>query len=416
MNLDRILELDRRAVDSVSFFTKRRFAFDGIAKTEGRPFLALTGPRGSGKTVLFRQLRALHSDAIYISADTLGKQTTLKEVIEYLHTSMGIRRFFIDEIHFIPEYAAILKELYDFFSLRIYFTSSVSLSLQHSSWDLSRRVRVMRLSPFSFREYLYFRYNIETDALPLGTVFREALSPEILRLFSYLAEYLQGGLYPFLLEPGSSIEQFAVIEEKIIHQDIPNFDRSITMEDVTHIDRTLSFIGKSPADGINYSSIARNVGITKYKAEKYLTLLEQGFLSFSIFPSGTNVLKEPKVLMQLPYRVLFRDYQDCIGELREDFFALALQQHGIDFAYLKTNRGQKTPDFLIDGAKIDERGATYVLEVGGRGKGRSQFKGIDYDRKIVLFQEGGTVGEGGGSAGYEAGKRIPLHALGFPEA
>ncbi|MDZ7793883.1 MAG: AAA family ATPase [Spirochaetia bacterium] len=99
MDLERILELDRRAVDYVSSFTKHRFIFEGLAETEGRPFLGLTGPRGSGKTVLFRQLRALYSDAIYISADTLGRDASLLEIVKYLNSSMGIERFFIDEIH-----------------------------------------------------------------------------------------------------------------------------------------------------------------------------------------------------------------------------------------------------------------------------------------------------------------------------
>jgi len=414
MDLERILELDRRAVDYVSSFTKHRFIFEGLAKMEGRPFLALTGPRGSGKTVLFRQLRALYSDAIYISADTLGRDASLLEIIKYLNRSMGIERFFIDEIHFIPEYAALLKEVYDFFKVRIYFTSSVALSLHNSSWDLSRRVQIIRLSPFSLREYLYFTHNIEIDPLPLSTLFQKSLPSEILRLFGYLEEYLRGGLYPFLLEPGSSLNQFSAIQEKIIHQDIPNFDRTITLEDVIHIEKTLSFIGKSPVDGINYTSIAKNIGITKYRAEKYLKLLEQSFLIFIIFPRGTNVLKEPKILMEPPYRLLFRDYQESIGELREDFFALALQQHAIPFSYLKTNRGQKTPDFLIDGSAVDGSDSRFILEVGGRSKGRSQFKGVDYDKKIVLFQEGRGLGSITKASGYEAGKRIPLHALGFP--
>ncbi|MDZ7793882.1 MAG: hypothetical protein U5P10_09390 [Spirochaetia bacterium] len=286
---------------------------------------------------------------------------------------------------------------------------------QIPSSNLFQRVQIIRLSPFSLREYLYFKHNIEIDPLPLSTLFQKSLpSGKSFRLFGYLEEYLRGGLYPFLLEPGSSINQFSAIEEKIIHQDIPNFDRTITLEDVMHIEKTLSFIGKSPVDGINYTSIAKNIGITKYRAEKYLKLLEQSFLIFIIFPRGTNVLKEPKILMELPYRLLFRDYQECIGELREDFFALALQQHDIPFSYLKTNRGQKTPDFLIEGSAVDGSDSRLILEVGGRGKGRSQFKGVDYDKKIALFQEGGRPDAKAGASGYEAGKRIPLHALGFP--
>ncbi len=188
------------------------------------------------------------------------------------------------------------------------------------------------------------------------------------------------------------------------------------MEDVSNIEKTFSFIGKSPIDGINYSSVAHNTGITKYKAKKYLKLLQQSFLIFIVFPKGTNVLKEPKIFMEIPYRLLFRGYDECTGELREDFFALAMQQHRTHFSYLKTNRGQKTPDFLIDGKDIDGGASSLVIEVGGKGKGRSQFKGVDYDRKVVLFHQGGKDHKQGSTPEYQAGKRVPLHTLGFPES
>ena len=136
MNIEKILELDQQAMDYISSYRKRRFAFEGLVKTEGRPFIALTGPRGAGKTILLRQIRARYSDAVYISADTLESGASLREIITYLHNSMGVKRFFIDEIHFVPGYAALLKELYDFLRVHIWFSSSVSLSLYASSWDL----------------------------------------------------------------------------------------------------------------------------------------------------------------------------------------------------------------------------------------------------------------------------------------
>jgi hypothetical protein len=59
--------------------------------------------------------------------------------------------------------------------------------------------------------------------------------------------------------------------------------------------------------------------------------------------------------------------------------------------------GRKTPDFFIE-----RRGQKIVLEIGGKGKGRSQFKGVQADRKIILTQ---------GSAGLPG--RIPLEMMGF---
>jgi len=89
--------------------------------------------------------------------------------------------------------------------------------------------------------------------------------------------------------------------------------------------------------------------------------------------------------------------EQAAGGLREDFFALAMRQAGIAAHYLKGPRGQKTPDFLIHHA-----GQDIALEIGGKGKGCSQFKGIRADRKIVLAPDIAPQPD-----------RLPLHLVGF---
>ena len=66
----------------------------------------------------------------------------------------------------------------------------------------------------------------------------------------------------------------------------------------------------SGVDGINYSSLSNNLGITKYKAEQYLSLLENAFIVQRLFPAGTNVMKESKVLMTPPVRLLHKEIED----------------------------------------------------------------------------------------------------------
>jgi predicted AAA+ superfamily ATPase len=347
-----------------------------------------------------RQLRSESPDALYLSADTLDRNENLATVVRRFASGYGIRRFFIDEIHFINEYAGSLKELFDFTDVEIWFTSSVALSLEASIWDLSRRVMRVALTPFSYREYLAFVEDRDFARLPLRTALTEPIDNSYLRSVTRFADYLAGGLHPFMLEPGSHHSLFENILSTVISRDIPRFDPSVTMEDLENIEKTARFIARSEVDGINYSSISRNIGITKYKAEKYLEYLERSFIVLRVFPEGTNVLKEPKVLMQLPYRTLHRSYQECIGALREDFFALAMEQHSQSYTYAKTVRGAKTPDFVIGFA--DE---TVVVEIGGVSKGRSQFKEVDYDRKVVIFH--------GDPSSYQAGQRVPLHCLGF---
>ena len=406
VDVDRILELDTRAQEEVARYPKRRFAFNRIAAGTGRPFTAVFGPRGVGKTVLLRQLREIKENSLYISADTLSSDDSIREIVVYFFESMEVTNFFIDEIHFAGGYAADLKELYDFYSVNIWFTSSVSLSLYRSAWDLSRRVISHYLHPFSFREYLSFKFDIETAELPLEDVLDRPISPDYVKTSPYFDRYLQGGLYPFLLNPGASIRQFESITKKIFSSDIPSYDPKLTMEDLTMIEKTMIFIGKSPIDGINYSSVSDNLGVSKYRAEKYLTILEKAFLVSLVFPEGTNVRKEPKVLIGLPLRLLYRSFDDCVGELREDFFALAMAQHGVEFHYAKSTRGAKTPDFIID---VDDQ--KIIVEVGGPGKGRTQFKGLEYDRKIVAYHR--TTGKGEAVI-PKPGMRVPLHCLGFP--
>jgi len=401
MDITRLMDLDARAVESVRMYPRKRSAFARLSVHPGRPFVAVVGPRGSGKTVLLRQMRSETSDSFYLAVDTLHPGDRLSEAVHLLADRYRIRSFFLDEVHFAGDYARDLKELYDFTNLRIWLTSSVALSLFSSAWDLSRRVSLQRIGPFSFREYLGFVVGLALEGLPIDQILREEIPAAHLRTIGHFADYLRGGLYPFMMENGASLEQFGAILEKVITDDIPAQDRHIRVADLPEMRKLVAFVGRSSVDGINYSTAGSNVGITKYKAEKFIDLLERSFILRRVFPEGTNVLREPKVLMEIPYRLLYRPYDESIGGLREDFFALAMEQHGRLFSYAKTTRGGKTPDFVIRSGE-----ETVVLEVGGRGKGRSQFKGVEYDRKLVLSHAA--------DARWAPGIRAPLHCLGFP--
>ncbi len=401
MNMAEIMEFDSRAVRSVETLQKRRFLFSTVEREEGRPFVALIGPRGVGKTVMLRQLRALRDAALYVSADTLKRDDTLVDLVRRFFEGYGIDTFYIDEIHFLKEYQATLKQIYDFFPVKMFFTSSSALSLTVSTWDLSRRVLSHNLLPFTFREYLWFHDDSLLPALPLTEIFSRGSTSDYARTVFRFEGYLRGGLYPLMLEPGARMQGFEGIMQKILRTDIPASDPTLSYEDILSIEKVLTFVGRSSIDGINYSSLSRNIGITKYMAEKYVDLLQRSFLLYRAMPAGANVVREPKIFMELPYRLLFREYADCLGAIREDFFALALHQHRIPFQYLKTTRGRKTPDFLID---LD--GKTIVLEVGGKGKGRTQFKEVEYTRKVVLSHTDTAESRPGPD-------RIPLHCLGF---
>jgi predicted AAA+ superfamily ATPase len=396
MDISFLLELDRLAKASGRRLAGRRSLFDSLRNDSGRHFIGISGPRGAGKTILLQQLAAESKDGCYVSLDTLAADTDLFALLKELKERYGFRCFFLDEVHFLKNGLGALKKIYDFLEVRVIFTSSVALQMKESAHDLARRVRIYALDYFSFREYLAFSHGVRLPRLSVEDYLAGHINPDYLQVADRWEAYLTGGLMPFSLEEPEPLPLLKSTVETIIARDIPTTLR-LHMDELETLRKLIAFVGRSGVDGINYSSLSNNLGITKYKAEQYVSAFEDAFLLLPLFPYGTNLLREPKVLLMPPLRLLYRPLQEVRCGLREDFVALAMRQAGIPLHYLKGTRGQKTPDFHIrhDGANI-------VLEVGGKGKGRTQFKGFQADRKIVLAE-----------ATAPAQDRLPLHLLGF---
>jgi hypothetical protein len=397
MKIQSLLELNELARRDAENYPLKRFILSSLDKRQGRHFVGIAGPRGVGKTVILKQILAESEQAFYISLDTLPSDTDLFEVVKKLHQDYGYQQFLLDEIHFNKAVQSTLKKLYDFLNIDLLFTSSVALAMAESVYDLSRRAVVLKLYPFSFREYMLFKHQKTLAPLTLEQIIQREWSNEHMRGGVFFSEYLRGGLLPFALNEPEPLALLANILQTVIMKDAPTVLR-LRVDELDVLHKLLAFIGRSGVDGINYSALSRNLGITKYKAEQYIELLERAFILHRVYPKGTNVLKEPKVLMSLPYRLLYSDYENCVGGLREDFFVEAMRQCHQSFYYLKSTRGSKTPDFLLDDGKT----LNTIIEIGGRGKGREQFKGIHADRKVV-FADGERADD----------LRLPLFMLGY---
>lgn len=384
MELSKLIELDRLAREAGKGFVKKRYLFAQLRGEKKKHFLGIAGPRGAGKTVILKQLALERPDSFYISLDTI--KGDLFETAKRICEGLKIKTFLIDEVHFNPNYEEGLKKIYDFLNVRVVFTSSVSLSLFSSSYDLSRRVILKKLYPFSFREYLDFRYGAKISPLSMKDIIAKNWKPEALLFADKFDSYMRGGNLPFSLDDPSPLPLLKNIVETVIRKDIPIIGR-ITVPEIDIVERLLSFIGKSGVDGINYSSLSKNLGISKYKAEQYVSLFERAFILLRVMPKGTNVLKEPKILMALPYRLLYADYENAKGGLREDFFVETMALLGKKIFYLKSTRGKKTPDYLVS---VDNE--PIIVEVGGKTKGREQFKGIRGKKQLILTPSFETSG------------------------
>ncbi|MBN2494345.1 MAG: ATP-binding protein [Deltaproteobacteria bacterium] len=392
MQLSELLELNGLARQDARSYPRRRWLAEKLEGEKGKHFIGIVGPRGAGKTILLRQDLLRRDDAIYLSLDTF-EEDDLFDWVKRLHQDHGYTRFLLDEVHFIPHFEAALKKIYDFLDVEVLFTSSVALAMQRTA----RRVRLLELRHFGLREYVHFQHDRLLPRLSLVDIRDRRWTRQHLECAPLFERFVQGRCLTFALEEPDPLPGLKSILDKILVHDVPRVAR-LTHEEIDRISKMLRFIGRSSVDGIHYSSISRNIGITKYKAEAYVKLLQQAFVLHAVYPKGANVMRQAKVLMAVPFRLLYRDWDQAVGGLREDFFADAMRSAGLDFHYLKTTRGSKTPDYLLRA----EDGSELVAEIGGQGKGRSQFKGYRAEQKLIFS-----------SRQAADGMHRPLFLLGF---
>jgi predicted AAA+ superfamily ATPase len=397
MNASDIIELHHLALRKLGDIEEKRGLFDRLLAQSGKHYDGIVGPRGAGKTVILKQLARELPNTIYISLDTLPADDDLFEVIKKLNRDYRYQTFLLDEVYSYPAYDEVLKKMHDFLDIRVVFTSSVALKMKSSAYDLSRRVVLHPLHAFSFREYLALKHAQRLPRLQIQDIFTRAWTPGHLRSGSYFADYLSGGLMPFALQEPEPLVILENILKTIIHKDVSAVAR-LPAHELAIMEKAVTFIGRSGVDGLNYSSLSDNLKITKYKAAQYVQLLEDAFVLQSIFPKGTNVTREPKILMTPPYRLLYRSREEAAGGLREDFFAFTMRSLAMPVYYLKSTRGAKTPDYLLDAPGLERT----VIEIGGKNKGHRRFKDFKAEQKFIFAD-----------ADTSDGIKRPLFTLGF---
>jgi len=398
--IEKLIHLDRLAREDGQKYPRKRFLFTQLKHllTATSQMVAISGLRGTGKTVLLCQLANELDQSFYLSADTLPPRTDLFELANWLTGSLDIKYLIIDEIHALIEWQGQLKQIADFSGTRIIFTSSSSLELAEGRYDLSRRLTLQHLPLFSFREYLLFGKSVDVQVVTLDDIL--ARPQDIYRqVYSYEPEFREfanlRALPACLDSPLPSV--VTAIVDKIIQKDLLATAR-LSGEDILQIRSVLLFLARAGIEGCSYSSISRNLGITKYKSQQYIALLQSASLIHIVLPYGANILPEPKILFTPVLRDNLAQGMDpdrLTGSIREEFFIHHILGANLTVNYLKSLRGQKLPDYLVF-----HKGKKIIFEIGGAGKGASQFKGIEEREKYLLTQPGAPGG-------------IPLILMGF---
>lgn len=340
-----------------------------------QPLIGIKGQRGVGKTTMMLQrIKATDPSgekSFYASLDNLWfADHTLIDLAEQM-VGRGVEALYLDEVHRLPGWERQIKNLYDSYpELRIVFTSSSLLVIDHSIGDLSRRVSMHHLPGLSFREFLLFKGHEDLPRLTLNDILysHEKIAPslsgriDILPLFK---QYMEVGYYPFfkamnLADYRGRLDQTV---STVIEFDIPAVETRIDYETLIKAKRLVTIIAASLPYIPNISTLSGVMGTNRSQLIKLFDLLDRAGIIrqlFSAVNSPKTLAKPQKILMDNS-ALMYALENPMIGASRECTFASLLSVgHKVGFA--------KDGDFIVDGR--------YIFEIGGKGKGFAQIRNI----------------------------------------
>jgi predicted AAA+ superfamily ATPase len=360
--------------------------------------VGILGSRGVGKTTYILQyLKALdipRQKKLYFSADSIILSNhSLYEIAEEF-SRMGGEVLAIDEIHKYKNFEHELKEMYDFLDLKIIFSGSSALQLEHKKADLSRRAVLYRVQGLSFREFLELKLGREFPTYTLHEIIKNHIDiayglTEKFKPFEYFKEYLQSGYFPYYFEnPNSYGQKLEETVNTVIESDLPIIF-NIEPQNIQKLKQLISLLCTSDPFELNLTKLSQKIGINRTTLYQYIYYLNMGNLLYSLKAKtkGDAIFTKPsKLYLNNPNLSFYYCQNSVIGTIREEFFINMLR---INHTLTYPTKG----DFLVDDV--------YTFEVGGKNKGFEQIKNIPNSFVVADDIESGF------------GNKIPLWLFGF---
>lgn len=233
------------------------------------------GARQVGKTSLIKKI-VNEEKHVWLSGDEPDVQQLLENITsERINQLVGTNRFLvIDEAQMIKNIGLLIKRIVDNLNhIQVIATGSSAFELADKTKEsLIGRKFEFQLFPISLSEMI-----AHTDWLTQKRT---------------VQHYLVNGFYPEVInEKGNEISVLKDLSEAFLFKDVLNFEGIKKSNIIYRLTQMLAFrIGSE----INYSSLATELGINKLTVEKYISILEQNFIIFTLHSFSNNLDNELK--------------------------------------------------------------------------------------------------------------------------
>ncbi len=306
------------------------------------PVLTITGPRQSGKTTL---AKALFADYDYVSLDNPNiRLQAVDDPNGFLKSHPG--KCIIDEIQHFPELLSYIQTTVDKEKIegRFVLIGSQNHLLQEKiSQILAGRTKVVKLLPLS---------QMELDNL-------ENFSPDDYE------EIVFKGFYPAIYDSDIAPEDFfSSYIETLVNRDVRQIQNIRHLTVFTHF---LKLCAGRTGQILDYSSLARDAGISVNTAKEWISILVACYVVFLLQPYhknfGKRLIKTPKLYFYdtglLSYLLNIRDKTQLNthylkGNIFGNFILLELLKYRFNKGlpsniYFWRDNSRNEIDYLVDG-------------------------------------------------------------------
>ncbi len=237
----------------------------------------LFGPRRAGKTIFMEHIRdALPSGSVQM---VHGESLDVAEVLSSQKTNI-LKRFigghtylFIDEAQTIPNIGLNLKLIVDTIpTVSLFVTGS-------SAFDLRRSIG----EPLVGRSRTFFLY-------PIAQM--ECMGESYIESQDQLEHRLLYGMYPQVMTAPTEVEKrknLEAIRDGYLLKDILTLDN---IKDSLFVFNLLRLIAFQIGNDISYNELAMNLNVNRRTVMRYLELLEQCYVLFSLHGYSRNLRSE----------------------------------------------------------------------------------------------------------------------------
>jgi predicted AAA+ superfamily ATPase len=362
------------------------------------PVLTITGPRQSGKSTLCRKL---FSDLNYVSLEDPDRR----------EFAMGDPRGFlefcgkkavIDEVQRVPGLLSYIQTLVDTEGTngRYVLTGSAQFELMESlSQSLAGRTALLRLLPFSFDEICSIEEREKAD----------------------LRKLLYRGFYPRVIAESQEPSQaYGFYVNTYLERDVRSM---VNVHDLQLFGIFLKLCAGRTGQLLNYSALASDCGVDVKTAQRWLSILEAGYIVKIVRPYYRNLNKR---LMKTPKLYFYDTGLACyllgirksehlighplfgavfetfvVGELLKSAYNSAKED---DLYFFRDNRGREV-DIIKDMVT-----AVDIMEIKSSQTITTDFfKGLKYFRTLPIEVKSSTLLYGGDDT-YD---RNGVHVLGW---